>query len=150
MASNNLAVGAKALLDAGADPAFRGGSGQAALDVAKGSQAADVIRVLQEHGAKRAPIRVTKITVTGAGVGDVNGDYVETSAAETPAGFAKVCEDNGWDTAAMWAQLNAGKAWFGAENGAYIYFNASDRNWCVLKTINNPLCTTAKKVCIPC
>jgi hypothetical protein len=36
MASNNLAVGAKALLDAGADPAFRGGSGQAALDVAKG------------------------------------------------------------------------------------------------------------------
>merc|ERR1712086_401701 len=33
MASNNLAIGAKALLDAGADPAFRGGVGDSAMQV---------------------------------------------------------------------------------------------------------------------
>merc|ERR1719409_466367 len=46
MASNNLAVGAKALLDAGADPSFKGGVGQTPMAVAQGSRARDVIRAL--------------------------------------------------------------------------------------------------------
>ena len=54
MASNNLAAGAKALLEAGADPNFRGGSGETAAAVARASAAGDVLRVLGAHGTKRA------------------------------------------------------------------------------------------------
>ena len=58
MASNNLAVGARALLAAGADPAGGAGPGssrrpgavrQTPLDVARSSGAADVIKALQVH-----------------------------------------------------------------------------------------------------
>ena len=55
MASNNLALGAKMLLEAGADPNFRGGSGDTPATVARGSRARDVLKVL-EAAAARAPV----------------------------------------------------------------------------------------------
>jgi ankyrin repeat protein len=48
MASNNLAVGARALLDAGADP-NAAMQGMTALMIAQQSHARDVIHVLREH-----------------------------------------------------------------------------------------------------
>jgi len=48
MASNNLAVGAHALLKAGADPFSKGACGQTPLAVAKSSTAVVVLKVLQE------------------------------------------------------------------------------------------------------
>ena len=80
MASNNLAVGALALLAAGADPAYEGTAGHTALQVARSSHATDVIKVLQEHGAIRKDTTVTSIRVAGAGEEEVNGEYVVTSA----------------------------------------------------------------------
>lgn len=49
MASNNLAVGAKALLDAGASPTAATRGGETPLAVALASRALDVLRVLQEY-----------------------------------------------------------------------------------------------------
>lgn len=47
MASNNLAVGARALLAAGADGEARTATGETALDIARASAAADVVAVLK-------------------------------------------------------------------------------------------------------
>ena len=47
MASNNLAVGARALLAAGADARATTASGETALQIARASRAADVIAVLE-------------------------------------------------------------------------------------------------------
>jgi len=129
MASNNLAIGAKALLDAGADPAFEGGAGHTAMDVARSSRAQAVLNVLQEHGSRRASVPITRIVVEGAGISEVNGEYLATDGAEIPGGFRAVCEQQGWDTSQMWAKLNTGQRWFKASNEAYIYWNAADRNW---------------------
>lgn len=55
MASNNLAVGAEALLKAGADPSPRSGKpygGDTPLTVARQSRALEVIQVLMRFGAK--------------------------------------------------------------------------------------------------
>uniref|UniRef100_A0A7S4EXR6 Ankyrin repeat domain-containing protein n=1 Tax=Chrysotila carterae TaxID=13221 RepID=A0A7S4EXR6_CHRCT len=52
IASNNLAIGAKALIAAGADVNARA-SGATPLRVAMESRATDVIKVLQQHGASK-------------------------------------------------------------------------------------------------
>jgi len=129
MASNNLATGAKMLLDAGADPTFLGGSGKTAAAVARSSQATDVLRVLQEFGTARKGVDIHRIIVEGAGLRDVDGDYRAMPATEIPAGFAEVCTAQGWDTPTTWRQLNKGATWFKAPNGAYIYRNAGDGCW---------------------
>jgi len=48
-----------------------------------------------------------------------------------PPGFAAVCVDAGWDTAAMWKRLNGSAPWFRAANEAYVYFNRDDQHWWV-------------------
>lgn len=58
MASNNLAIGAQALLDAGADAAKKTKQGETALSIALGSRAFDVLRVLKMHlEAEEAPAK---------------------------------------------------------------------------------------------
>ena len=65
MASNNLPIGARALLAAGADPAGGAGPGssrrpgavrQTPLDVARSSGAADVVKALQVHRPSTARV----------------------------------------------------------------------------------------------
>lgn len=85
--------------------------------------------MLEAHGDARAEVPVTRIVVGGAGVASVNAEYAATPASEVPRGFALVCDANGWDTAATWRKLGGGGAWFGAANGAYIYFNHGDGHW---------------------
>jgi hypothetical protein len=129
MCSNNLAIGAAALLAAGADPMSRGEAGASPLEVARSSAARDVVAVLEKFGTARRAVPLTKIVVAGSGVAEVNGEYGAVSAAQVPRGFAAVCEKQRWSTSAMWAQLNAGQPWYSAPNGAYIYYNAQDRHW---------------------
>lgn len=129
MASNNLAVGAKALLDWGADPNNKGGAGQTPLQVAKSSRAADVLRVLVSSGGVRANVPVVNIAVTGGGFQDTNTYFEAIDPGRIPVGFDKVCKENGWATKDTWKNLNGGREWFHAENGSYIYFNSADKHW---------------------
>eukprot|EP00596_Hydrurales_sp_CCMP1899_P006007 CAMPEP_0119034068 /NCGR_PEP_ID=MMETSP1177-20130426/1116_1 /TAXON_ID=2985 /ORGANISM="Ochromonas sp, Strain CCMP1899" /LENGTH=210 /DNA_ID=CAMNT_0006991277 /DNA_START=195 /DNA_END=827 /DNA_ORIENTATION=+ len=50
MASNNLAIGAEALLAAGADPGTRTGSGESPLKVARDARATQVMMVFEKYG----------------------------------------------------------------------------------------------------
>jgi len=129
MASNNLAAGARALLAAGADPNNRGLVGQTPMEVARGSAAQEVMEVLRTHGGARTQVSIARIVVGGAGEQSVNGEYMATDATTVPKGFDDTCRQQGWDTAQMWRQLNGDATWFGASNGAYIYYNRGDKHW---------------------
>eukprot|EP00931_Biecheleriopsis_adriatica_P115802 TRINITY_DN91557_c0_g1_i1.p1 TRINITY_DN91557_c0_g1~~TRINITY_DN91557_c0_g1_i1.p1 ORF type:complete len:370 (+),score=72.10 TRINITY_DN91557_c0_g1_i1:3-1112(+) len=156
MASNNLAVGAQALLDAGADPEFKGGCGQSPMAVAKSSEARDVIRVLQNFPRRKA-VPVSKVTVMNAGVQAVNGEYEARDGNAIPDKFALVCEQNNWNTLEMWRKLaGAGRGgekvtWYEAPNKSYIYFNVADQHWWidgpdglgVYKALGSPLAVPA-------
>eukprot|EP00930_Biecheleria_cincta_P056929 TRINITY_DN42948_c0_g1_i1.p1 TRINITY_DN42948_c0_g1~~TRINITY_DN42948_c0_g1_i1.p1 ORF type:complete len:370 (+),score=63.19 TRINITY_DN42948_c0_g1_i1:3-1112(+) len=156
MASNNLAEGAQALLDAGADPSFKGGCGQSPMAVAKSSDARDVIRVLQKFSRRQA-VPVSKVTVMSAGVQAVNGEYGARDGSIVPEKFALVCEQNQWNTLEMWRKLSgAGSSgekvtWYEAPNKSYIYFNVADQHWWidgpdglgVYKALGSPLAVPA-------
>lgn len=143
MASNNLAVGARALLEAGADPngltktKVAGASRRAEtpLNVALQSDARDVVAVLREFGSFRqqnAATAVSSVNVLAAGYAAVIGRYVARDAAEVPSGFAAVCRDNAWPVEDTWRRLNGGEEgrWYAHEsNDSYIYFNAGDSMW---------------------
>lgn len=145
MASNNLPVGASALLAAGADPLGLTGLYVPAvqgtptpLQVARSSRADAVIAVLEEFGQGRLTgpsTWVTAIEIFSAGYGDVIGRYeLGGGADDVPAGFGDVCDANGWPIAATWLQLNGGESgrWFrhtDPANRSYIYFNKSDGCW---------------------
>ncbi|KAL3774494.1 hypothetical protein ACHAWO_007014 [Cyclotella atomus] len=100
MASNNLAEGAKMLLEAGADVFNTGKIGETAFDIARSSAARDVLKVLDDHAAKGSDKKstgskanVVKISVMGSNNPDVNGVYIPKSASDIPTGFDKVCKD---------------------------------------------------------
>jgi len=133
MASNNLASGAQALLEAGADPINEGMSGTSPMECAEESCARDVIKVLQNWGMDRNETEILKIKVSGSGVESVNGDYSSTSADSFPPGFDAVCKKQGWPTEKMWKKLNSGRQWFRADNEAYIYWNSLDTCWWIDK-----------------
>lgn len=129
MASNNLAVGASALLSFGADPSDRSNPER----VARESEAAAVLSVLRAHGSKRRTDKIcTRISVFSELRPEVAGIYVSRPSTEIPEGFAKVCVNSGWDTESTWRKLNGGEGgfWFKNEkNESYIYFNALDSMW---------------------
>ena len=138
MASNNLAVGAKMLLDAGADVFHRGKVGVSPMSIAQDSAAHDVIKVLKAAESNAASKKssgskdnVTKLTVIGSKeVPAVNGDYFPKSAESIPTGFASVCENQGWGTKDMWKKLNGDSIWFKhSQNESYIYWNKGDGKW---------------------
>jgi hypothetical protein len=128
MASNNLAVGARALLDAGADPQFRGSCGRTPLEVALGSDAKEVVAVLRAHGTSRAEVPIRAIVVGGA-TKELDGEYAAVDAARIPRGFEETCIANRWSPETTWRELNGGAAWYEATSGAYIYFNRADGCW---------------------
>ena len=138
MASNNLAVGAKMLLDAGADVYNKGKVGVSPMSIAQDSAAHDVIQVLKaaESNATRkkssgSKENVTKLTVVGSKeVPAVNGDYFPKSAESIPTGFTSVCDAQGWVTKDMWDKLNGDSIWFKhSQNESYIYWNKGDQKW---------------------
>ena len=132
MASNNLAIGAKALLEAGAaadhgDP----------MKVAKDSAAASVIEVLEAHVKGYGEARPAGTTVAAMWVfapqhPEISGRYHWCTRAAIPPGFRSVCEQQGWDPEATWEKLNGADngVWFShMENKAYIYQNKEDGLW---------------------
>ena len=130
MASNNLAIGAQTLLDAGADPCFTGKTGQTPMDIALESAANDVIDVLRRHGEKRKNVPIERIEIFGGSEVGVRGLYIARDPKVVPDGFAKVCREEGWNPISTWARLGHG-VWFEKKNldGAYVYFNRLDRHW---------------------
>mmetsp|Transcript_255 Transcript_255/g.393 ORF Transcript_255/g.393 Transcript_255/m.393 type:complete len:364 (-) Transcript_255:138-1229(-) len=129
MSSNNLAIGARALLEAGADPHNKGSCGASPLQVAKESRATDVIKVLQEFLEKSRP-RKRSVNVQASGAESVNKKYTERPAWVIPMGFSLTCAEMKWDSEKMWNQLSDQKTpWYEAENGAYIYWNKGDGQW---------------------
>jgi len=131
MASNNLPVGARALLEAGADPDNRGMISQSPAQVAQGSAAMSVLKVLAEY-KQRKNVPMTHIIVESAGESAVDGKYLAKKAKEIPTSFGTVCEQNNWNTNDMWNKLNGGNDWFKHEdqtNDSYVYFNKSDGKW---------------------
>merc|ERR1712032_766643 len=129
MASNNLSKGAKALLECGADPLNVGKIGQSPAQVAQGSNARDVIKVLQDWGKERKEVGILKIVVDGAGFKELNQEYFATSPDEIPTGFEWVCRQKGWNASDTWKELNGDSIWFKAPTQAYIYWNKSNGVW---------------------
>jgi hypothetical protein len=143
MASNNLAMGAKLLLEAGADVFYEGKIGESPMSIARGSAAHAVLKVLQEAEKKTKNAKTTgskanvvKLNVMGSTkVPEINGDYLpKNPSKEIPSGFARVCNDQGWDTTDMWVKLNGldpiENTWFAhSQNESYIYWNKSDGKW---------------------
>mmetsp|Transcript_31248 Transcript_31248/g.64330 ORF Transcript_31248/g.64330 Transcript_31248/m.64330 type:complete len:403 (+) Transcript_31248:37-1245(+) len=143
MASNNLADGAKALLDAGADVLNEGKIGETPMSIAEGSAAKAVIVVLKEaeqnmKSGKSIPSKknIVKINVMGSNVTpEVNGDYLPRDPSrEIPTGFRKVCKFQGYNTEQMWEILNGTdpdkNTWYAhTENESYIYWNKGDGKW---------------------
>lgn len=154
MASNNLAIGAAALLDAGADPAFEGLVHRTPLDIAKRSDARDVVALLERRNKMRTDVVVSSLRVVSSQARDerIDGTYVRRDGRKTiPDGFAKVCDANDWDTDETWRKLSASGAWFervsssveeskdatssantsssSSLSSAYVYYNHADRHW---------------------
>jgi len=138
MASNNLAVGAKMLLDAGADVFNMGKVGVSPMSIAQDSAAHSVIEVLKEAESKAknekssgSKDNVTKLTVIGSKqVPAVNGDYFPKTAESIPTGFTSVCDAQGWSSNDMWNKLNGDSIWFAhSQNESYIYWNKEDQKW---------------------
>jgi len=93
MASNNLAVGAQALLDAGADVEGGAGSrGETPMQIARQSRATDVIAVLQSHTKKHVPVTSVRIV---SGYEPLVGLYTRRESSIIPQSFAAVCEAQG-------------------------------------------------------
>jgi len=129
MASNNLAVGAEALLAAGADPMNAGSCGATPMQIAHDSRAQDVIRVLEKY-VNQKPKIPSKLEVKGSGSEDVNQVYMERNPKVVPVGFSLTCAENSWDSEQMWLRLSNQKTpWYEAENGSYIYWNQGDSQW---------------------
>ena len=74
MASNNLPVGAQALLSA---------------------EASAVVSVLQSHGPKRVSKPIRRISVFSELRPEVAGTYEVRAASEVPRGFDLVCQQQG-------------------------------------------------------
>jgi hypothetical protein len=141
MASNNLAVGANMLLEAGADVFNKGKVKISPMSMAKDSAAHAVVQVLKEAEEKAknkntsgSKENVTHLTVLGSNILEVNGNYLPKTPLEIPSGFAKVCDHQGWNTNDMWSKLNgldlAKDIWFAhSDNASYIYWNKNDKKW---------------------
>merc|ERR1719230_1612128 len=70
------------------------------------------------------------VVVGGAGEVETNGVYASRDPKLVPAGFARTCDDMGWDSDSMWRRLTDGKrTWWEADNEAYIYWNRADGKW---------------------
>merc|ERR1719498_1358470 len=128
MASNNLAVGAEALLRAGVDPNYTGSCGATPMEFAQQARARDVVAVLQQYS--KGQQRKSQIRISSSSVEEVNQDYLERTPDVIPVGFSLTCAEMGWDTEKMWLQLSNQKSpWYEAENGSYIYWNQNDGQW---------------------
>ena len=130
MASNNLSIGAYALLHNGAILTKQ------SIQIAKDAEARDVLDVLNEFRQKRLDDDTTSIhsvRVFSPTRPDIHGRYHACDGTnEIPEGFKLVCVQNKWNVETTWQGLNGGHdlVWFKhAENDAYVYRNSQDGCW---------------------
>ena len=130
MASNNLSIGAYALLHNGAILTKQ------SIQIAKDAEARDVLDVLNEFRQKRLDDDTTSIhsvRVFSPTRPDIHGRYHACDGTnEIPEGFKLVCVQNKWNVETTWQGLNSGHdlVWFKhAENDAYVYRNSQDGCW---------------------
>jgi len=129
MASNSLEVGARALLEAGADPENPGKCGATPAEIARDSRAMGVLTLLQEYSARKRP-QPDRVHVRSSSVNSVNAEYTARDPTIIPIGFSLTCAENQWDPEKMWLQVSDQKTpWFEAANGSYIYWNQGDGQW---------------------
>ncbi|CAE7521683.1 secG [Symbiodinium natans] len=129
MASNNLPVGARALLEAGADPHGKGQARASPMEVAQDARAKEVMSVLAEYLRKPRPAPA-QLRVSNSGSQSVNVVYTQRHPEVIPVGFSLTCAEQRWDAEKMWLQLSDQQTpWYEAENGAYIYWNRGDGQW---------------------
>ena len=143
MASNNLAAGARTLLEAGADVTNEGKCGRSPLRIARGSAANAVVEVLMPYlnearssgTSSGSKSNVVKLIVSGSeGAPEIEGEYRPRNPTDIPGGFADVCAAQGWDVQSTWARLNGldprTDTWFAhSENDSYVYHNKVDGRW---------------------
>jgi len=137
MASNNLPVGAKALLEAGADPDNTGMIGATPAEIAMDSRAMDVYKVLTSTKGRKDiyPSHVmidfdNKSDKEIHFIQDLKGKYKVMQSSTIPKSFDKVCIEQGWNTNQMWKRLNNDNIWYQhTENDSYIYYNNGDGKW---------------------
>jgi hypothetical protein len=153
MASNNLPIGAKALLAAGSDPKFEGRTGATPEQIARETGAKDVLKVLREFPATDGRLNMEALRIDGADVvaqaqplsktdlprellevPQIVGTYKVQSPADIPKSFIEVCRQAGWNPGDMWQKLQGGpekgNPWFKhTDNESYVYRNLSDGLW---------------------
>ena len=70
------------------------------------------------------------VHVSQAGASSVLGKFAPRPSSVIPAGFIKVCSEQGWSVPVMWNKLSdVTRPWYEASTGAYIYYNRSDQHW---------------------
>ena len=53
-----------------------------------------------------------ELVVSNAGFQSVNGNYHQIRHEVIPTGFAKVCNEQGWNSSKMWSKLNGLNVWY--------------------------------------
>jgi len=130
MASNNLDIGAKMLLEAGADMENEGKIRETPRDIALQSDARRVLAVLDDFERKKSTGKKIEFVSVYTAIEDLNGNYFPQSASKIPSSFAKVCHENSWKPVDMWTRLNGDSIWYQHEaNDSYIYYNNGDGKW---------------------
>ena len=139
MASNDLEVGAEALLNAGANPNSVGASDETPEETAmmKRKVLETIRRWKRENpSGARGRSKVLGVIALGGSREDVRGAYVRTEPEQVPGGFSAVCKlqvrsvkkysaetlfgvafisqysFQGWNVEKTWSKLNGGKEWF--------------------------------------
>ncbi|CAJ1386392.1 unnamed protein product [Effrenium voratum] len=100
MASNNLPVGARTLLEAKADPSNRGQARATPMEIAQDSRAREVMAVIAEYSSKPRP-SLAQLRVSNSGVESVNAMYTERDPKVIPVGFSLTCSEQRWDSEKM-------------------------------------------------
>eukprot|EP00392_Amoebophrya_sp_AT5.2_P010840 g10907.t1 len=136
MAMNNLPVGVRMLLLAGADMEYRGKCGFTPLQLAERNSAVAAIEVLRDAMRGDADWlrlfrseRILLLKVSYASHPEVNGTYVPQDPTAVPAAFTMFCRSENWDAKTTWRKWNEGAWYKNADNDCYIYRNLSDRQW---------------------
>ncbi|CAD7927779.1 unnamed protein product [Amoebophrya sp. A120] len=135
MAANNLPVGVRALLLAGADMNYRGKTGFTPTQQAERNGAAAALEVLRDAERNADWLQVYRnekilyLKVNYAGHVEVNGTYLPQDPTSVPMAFTIFCRSENWDAKTMWLKWNQDPWYKNSENDCYIYRNASDRQW---------------------
>ncbi|CAD7928265.1 unnamed protein product [Amoebophrya sp. A25] len=134
MAWNDMLVGCRLLLLAGASPLNRGKIGftpeQMATRAGAGSAKAILTDALNSPGwMQLARTDIERVQVIYGGHTEVQGNYWPRPASQVPIAFNVFCRLEGWHAETMWKKWNRSTWYKNEDNDSYIYRNAADGHW---------------------